>query len=140
MHGPQPPPDPAHSARALLVIAGPVAGQDGVRALCEQLDAVMASCAAGIVVCDVHALPPDARALEALARLQLTARRASRRIRLQRARPELLRLLDFAGLAEVIPATKNAPPLAVVQRQRQAEQREDPPDVEEAVDRGDPPV
>lgn len=139
MHRPQPPPDPATSP-ALLVIARPVAGQDDVCALCEQLGAVMASCAAETIVCDVDALVSDARALEALARLQLTARRAKRRIRLQRAAPELLQLLDFAGLAEVIPAGTNAPPLAVVQRQRQAEQREDPPDVEEAVDRGDPPI
>ena len=108
MHRPQPPPDPA-SSPALLVIAGPVAGREDVRALCEQLDAVMASCAAETVICDVDALPPDARALEALARLQLTARRAHRRIRLQRARPELLQLLHFAGLAEVIPARTSPP-------------------------------
>ena len=123
------------SSPALLVVAGPVDDQDDVRALCEQLGAVMAGCAAATVVCDVYALPPDARALEALARLQLTARRAQRRIRLQRASRELLQLLEFAGLAEVIPYE-----LAIVERQRQAEQREDPPDVEEAVDRGDPPV
>lgn len=117
------------------MIAGPVAARADVRALCEQLSAVMSKCAADIVVCDVHALPPNARALEALARLQLTARRAKRRIRLERPRPELLQLLDFAGLADVIPYE-----LPVGQRQRHAEQREDPLDVEEAVDRGDPPV
>ena len=96
----------------------------------------MARSQAGTVVCDVHALPSDGRALEALARLQLTARRAQRRILLQRAAPELLALLDFAGLADVIPCEL----VAVGQRQRHPEQREDPPHVEEAVDRGDPPV
>ena len=120
----------------MLVIAGSVAAREDVCRLCEQLRAVMSSCAADTVICDVHALPPNARALEALARLQLTARRARRRIRLQRAAPELLQLLEFAGLAEAIPYE----PLAIGQRQRQAEQREDPLNVEEAVDRGDPSV
>lgn len=138
MHRPHPPPDPARRA-ALLVVAGPVAGADGVCALCEQLGAVMARCTADTVVCDVHALPADARALDALARLQLSARRAKRRIRLRRAAPELLRLLDFAGLAEAIPASA-CEALPGGQRQRDAEQREDPLDVEEAVDRGDPPL
>lgn len=136
MHRPPPPPDPAPGAGpALLVIAGPVADRGDVCALCERLSAVMATSQADTVVCDVHTLPPNARALEALARLQLTARRAKRRIRLHRPRPELLQLLDFAGLAEVI-----AYELPAGQRQRHPEHREDPLDVEEAVDRGDPPV
>ena len=135
MPAPHPPPDAA-SATILLVIAGPVARAEDVRALCEQLTTLIKASAAGTVVCDVHGLPPDARALEALARLQLAARRVDRRIRLRRAPPELLQLLDFAGLAEVIPYE----PLTIGQRQRQPEQREDPLDVEEAVDRGDAPV
>lgn len=137
MHRPHPPPEPDRSSNpGVLVITGSVAGAAAVRRLCEQLGAVMASCGGETVICDVHALPPSTRALEALARLQLTARRAEHRIRLQRAAPELLQLLAFAGLAAVIPYE----PLPVGQRQRQAKQREDPLDVEEAVDRGDPPV
>ena len=106
---PHPPPD-RDPTTGLLVIAGPVRGAEDVRALCEQLTRVITNSDAGSVVCDVHALPPDARAIEALARLQLTARRARRHIRLQRAAPELLQLLSFAGLADVIPATTTTAP------------------------------
>lgn len=54
------------------------------------------------IVCDAGVLPTDAHAVDALARLQLTARRDGRRIRLQRASPELEQLLEFVGLAEVV--------------------------------------
>jgi hypothetical protein len=86
----------------LLVITGPIAGDD-VAALCERLKAVISASDADVVICDVGALPANARALEALARLQLTARRLQRRIRLQRASAELAQLLHFAGLADVVP-------------------------------------
>jgi len=88
----------------LLVIAGPLADGD-VQALCERLRAVIATSDAQVVICDVGALPANARAIEALARLQLTARRLQRRIRLQRASPELQLLLEFVGLADVVPAS-----------------------------------
>ena len=135
MQEPPPPPDPARST-GLLVIAGPVAGPEDIRRLCEQLRAVVASGDARVVVCDVSALPADARAIEALARLQLTARRLGRRIRLQRASRCLEQLLEFAGLADVVSVN------AAVGRERegQPEHREHPLDVEEAVDRGDPTV
>ena len=58
---------------------------------------------AGVVVCDVRALRADATTIEALARLQLTARRLGRRIRLLRASPDLDRLVSFVGLADVLP-------------------------------------
>ena len=125
MTSPQPPPT------GLLVIAGPIAGAEDVRRLCDQLQGVIRTSDARIVVCDVSALPATARTIEALARLQLTARRLQRRIHLQRASRELL--LDFVGLAGVVSAIAG-------QRERQAEHREHPLDVEEAVDRRDPPV
>lgn len=127
MTSPQPPPT------GLLVIAGPIAGAEDVRRLCDQLQGVIRTSDARIVVCDVSALPATARTIEALARLQLTARRLQRRIRLQRASRELEQLLDFVGLAGVVSAIGG-------QRERQAEHREHPLDVEEAVDRRDPPV
>lgn len=45
---------------------------------------------------------PDAVALDALARLQLTARRFGVTIRLQNAGPDLARLIECAGLADVL--------------------------------------
>lgn len=85
----------------LLVIAGPLAAADVPR-LCERLRAVIATSDDRTIVCDVSAVPANCQAVEALARLQLTARRDGRRIRLQRASPELEQLLEFVGLAEVV--------------------------------------
>jgi hypothetical protein len=87
----------------LLVVTGASSDED-VCALCERLKNVMTSSDAALVACDVAALPADARAIEAIGRLQLTARRHNRSIRLHRASPELEQLLDFAGLADVVAA------------------------------------
>ena len=92
---------------------------------------------AGWVVCDVSALTePDAATVEALARLQLTARRLGCRIRLRGACPRLRDLLALVGLAEVVPLL---PPASGVEPQRQAEQREPTGDVQEGVEPDDPP-
>jgi hypothetical protein len=104
-----PAPPPPERSTALLLIAGPVADGAAVRALCERLRAVIANTdARQTIAVDVGALHATCRSIEALARLQLTASRAHRRIRLQRASPALEQLLDFAGLADVVP-TAGAP-------------------------------
>ena len=54
------------------------------------------------IVCDVGALAPDAAAVDALARLQLTARRLGCEIRLRDASVDLQDLLDFVGLRDVL--------------------------------------
>src|SRR5215470_12350514 len=55
-----------------------------------------------VFVCDVGALvEPDVAAVDALARLQLAARRSGCRIDLQGVAPELEDLLELMGLAEV---------------------------------------
>ena len=86
---------------AVLVIARPVAHGDAEQ-LCEQLQALASESAPEVVVCDVRALAADARSVDALARLQLTARRLGCEIRLVRASPELDDLLSFLGLAGVV--------------------------------------
>jgi ABC-type transporter Mla MlaB component len=53
-------------------------------------------------VCDVNGLPADAAAVEALARLQLAAGRCGGAIRLANASTELLDLIAFMGLADVL--------------------------------------
>jgi hypothetical protein len=126
---PAPPPEPS---TGLLVVAAPIGD---VAMLCERLRSVFATSDAEVVVCDVGALPANARTIEALARLQLTARRLGRRIRLQRASPELEQLLEFAGLADVVAVGR-----ALRGRSRDAEEREHPCGVEERVDGDDPPV
>jgi hypothetical protein len=110
------------------VITGPLAAGDATD-LCERLRAVLASSDAAVVVCDVGGLAADIVTVDALARLQLTARRLGRRIELRSDTPELGRLLSFVGLAEV---------LGLRGQCGQAEEREQPRAVEERVDRGDP--
>ena len=56
------------------------------------------------LVCDVSALAhPDCGTVDALARLQLKARRHGRRIVLRNACTELRELLGLAGLMDVLP-------------------------------------
>lgn len=105
---PSPPPRPRPSA-GLLVLAEPVTDDTAVRALCERLRAVIAATDAPMIDVVVGALPATCRSLQALARLQLTARRANRRIRLHRASPSLRHLLDFAGLADIVAVRTHHP-------------------------------
>jgi len=91
-------PDPSTS---VLAIDGPVAG-DEIPRLCARLRTMLSGTDADVVV-DVHALAADLATIDALARLQLTARLLGRRIGLRRASPDLDRLVSFAGLAEILP-------------------------------------
>jgi ABC-type transporter Mla MlaB component len=54
------------------------------------------------VVLDVSALAPDAVTIDALARLQLTARRVGQRLELHDASDQLRELIAFAGLSDVL--------------------------------------
>ena len=137
MDAPHLPPPHVAPSTGLLVIGGPIAEGD-VQALCERLATLIATSDAETIVCDVGGLPANVRTVEALARLQLTARRRQRRIRLRRASPGLERLLEFVGLADVVPAGPS--PKLLRRRGRDAEEREHPLGVEERVDRDDPPV
>ncbi|MEU5977173.1 STAS domain-containing protein [Streptomyces sp. NPDC047315] len=57
-------------------------------------------------VCDVGALPADLVAVEAVARLHLTARRHGCRLRLHDVRPELRELLHLVGLGSLAEAAE----------------------------------
>jgi hypothetical protein len=80
------------------------------------------------IVCDVGSLPADAAALDALARLQLGARRLGIELRLYGASSELLELVDLAALRDVL----------CFETRRQAEEREDRLGVEEEGELDDP--
>jgi len=82
----------------------------------------------GTVVCDVGGLAADAEAVDVLARLQLAARRLGVEIRLRHASSELLELIAFAGLRDVLRAEPG----------RQPEEREQRLGVEEEGQLGDP--
>jgi len=84
----------------------------------------------GRIVVDVSALAPDAGTLDLLARIQLTARRLDLDTRLRNAAGELVDLIAFAGLAEVLR----------VEPGREAEEREQRVGVEEEGELDDPPA
>jgi ABC-type transporter Mla MlaB component len=127
-HGPRPPP----AGDAIVVaISGPITPSD-IPTLCERFRSALEDGDGELVLCDVAAIRrPDAVTLEALARLQLTARRSGRRVRIRHACMELRDLMALAGLLEVVPCAELA-----LEAGRQAEQREPPRGVEEE---GDPP-
>jgi hypothetical protein len=58
---------------------------------------------ASIALCDVTGVEPDAVTVDALARLQLAARRRGRTVRLRNASPDLCDLVAFLGLTDVLP-------------------------------------
>ena len=59
-----------------------------------------------VVICDVRAAEADAATVDALARAQLSAKRRGYRVRLRHASVELLELIAFMGLEEVLPAER----------------------------------
>lgn len=76
----------------------------GIPELCARLRARLHGREPGWVTCDLAALTdPDTVTVEALARLQLTARRLGSRIRLRNACGRLRGLLALAGLRDVLP-------------------------------------
>ena len=84
-----------------FAIRGPIA-RDDLPGLCEHVCSLLGPAGAE-VACDVHGVEPDAVTVDALARLQLAARRHGCRVRLRYASLELLELVDFMGLRDVLP-------------------------------------
>jgi len=118
----------------VLVLRGPIANAD-VPTLCERVRALMDASAVAFVDCDVEAFAdPDAGTIDALARLQLTARRLGRRVRLLNACAELEELLIFMGLDDTLPCAA----ASGLESRGQAEEREQALRVEEEADPGDP--
>jgi mannose-6-phosphate isomerase-like protein (cupin superfamily) len=62
-----------------------------------------------VVRCDVSGVEPDAVCVDALARLQLAARRRGCCVRLENASDELLELVELMGLTHVLPANADRP-------------------------------
>jgi ABC-type transporter Mla MlaB component len=85
-----------------FAIRGPITRAD-LPGLCERVCALLERNDADAVVCDVHGVEPDAVTVDALARLQLAAQRRGCQVRLCSASSELLELLAFMGLRDVLP-------------------------------------
>ncbi len=85
-----------------FAIEGPIARAD-LPGLCERVCTLLAGSGAGVARCDVRGVEVDAVTIDALARLQLAARRHRCSIRLCNASSELLALVDLMGLTDVLP-------------------------------------
>jgi hypothetical protein len=119
----------ARPTTVAFAVAGPIARAE-VPALCGHVAALLEATGADVALCDVAALPADAVAVDALARIQLATRRMGRRLELRGAADDLLDLLAFVGVAGALG----------IEPWRQAEEREERLGVEEERELGDPPA
>jgi ABC-type transporter Mla MlaB component len=91
----------AAPAQLAFSIRGPIARAD-LPGLCDRVCRLLAESSAEVVACDVRGVEPDAVTVEALARLQLAARRRGCRVGLRHASADLRALVDFMGLTDVL--------------------------------------
>jgi ABC-type transporter Mla MlaB component len=82
-------------------VRGPIARSD-LPGLCERICDLLTSVPSKTATCDVAGVPADAVTVDALARLQVAARRTGCSIRLANASPELRELVAFMGLGDVV--------------------------------------
>ena len=87
----------------LFAIRGPIARED-LPGLCDRVCSLLERTGAGVALCDVRGVEPDAVVVDALARLQLGAKRHGCQVRLRGASRELRELVDFMGLTDVLPS------------------------------------
>jgi anti-anti-sigma regulatory factor len=105
--------------------------------LCERVRVLLGDDAVDQIVCDVGAvMAPDAVTIDALARLQLTAKRMGCEMRIRRASPELRDLIAFMGLSGVVPLSDQS----AVEARRQPKEGEQRVRGEEEGDPADPAV
>ena len=85
-----------------FAVCGPIARAD-LPGLCDRVCTPLERSGAGVALCDVSGVDADAVTADALARLQLAARRHGCEVRLRNAPRGLLDLLAFMGLRDVLP-------------------------------------
>ena len=121
----------------VVVISTPI-DRAGIPALCDRVGKLLEASASDVVcdvVCDVGAiLDPDIAAVDAVARLALTARRLDREIRWSHASTRLEQLLAFVGLYDAVGLGRGLP----LESGGQAEERKHTCGVEEEDDPADP--
>ncbi len=94
--------DASASETIAFAIRGPIA-RANLPGLGERVCALLEDSGADVAYCDVRDVDVDAVTVDALARLQLAARRHGCQVRLRHASSELRELLDFMGLRDVLP-------------------------------------
>jgi len=99
-----------HAPRTIaLAVWGPIA-RDDLPGLCDRVCALLGATCPALAVCDVQGVEPDAVTVDALARLQLAAARTGCRVVLRHASDDLLALVAFMGLADVLGEGPADPP------------------------------
>ncbi len=86
----------------VFAIWGPIA-RDDLPGLCDRVCELLRTNDPDVAVCDVGGVQVDAVTVDALARLQLAARRYGCRVRLRQASSDLRSLVGFMGLSDVLP-------------------------------------
>jgi anti-anti-sigma regulatory factor len=94
--------------QVVLEVRGPLLRSD-LPGLYQRACRLLAHAGPETVVCDVTGLPGDAVAADALARLALAGRRHGCRFVLRGSSEQLRALLEFMGLAEVLPTLPTPP-------------------------------
>ena len=117
----------ARPTTVAFAVAGPIARAD-LPAICRDIVALLEATGADVALCDVGALSADAVAVDALARIQLAARRMGRDVVLGHVAEDLYDLLAFVGLAGALR----------IEPRGQAEQRKERLGVEEKRELDDP--
>lgn len=140
----QPAPDADVGGELLIFLEGPIERSE-IPDLCARFEDLLGERPGRRVICDVAGLAEsDAVAVEALARLQLTARRLGCRLWLRHAGCGLRQLIALVGLSDVVPSLPAATPTqgcaggSGIEAGRQSEHREPPVGVEEVVQPDDP--
>jgi ABC-type transporter Mla MlaB component len=90
----------ARAPTVAFAIRGPIS-RDDLPGLCERVCSVLQG-ASGELDCDVRGVIADAVTVDALARLQLGARRSGCRVRLRGASQDLRELVELMGLTDVL--------------------------------------
>jgi ABC-type transporter Mla MlaB component len=85
-----------------FAIVSPIERSD-LPGLFKRVCGLLRSSGATVALCDVSDANADAVTVDALARLQLAARRSSCQVRLLHASEELRALVAFMGLQDVLP-------------------------------------
>ena len=87
-----------------FAIWGPILRED-LPGLCDRVCALLREHdGADVALCDVDGVRADTATVDALARLQLAARRHACQVRLRGCSRDLHELVEFMGLRDVLPA------------------------------------
>jgi anti-anti-sigma factor len=125
----------AEAGTIVLVIGGSIERAE-IPGLCKLVHILLKGSRSRAIVCDVGDLnSPDAVAVDALARLQLVARRAGGRVSLRDTHADLNELLALTGLDDVVRRAR-----LPLEMSGKTEEREEARRVEEESDPGDPAI